>query len=93
MDPSWSEIKRIMRRHEDIFEGPRMQLREYTANFKNVDQMIKALFQRTKSFEKESQQTSALEHTIAMLLQRLDSLEQSTISLKLEKKRNEKSLN
>jgi hypothetical protein len=26
MDPLWSEIKRILRRHEDIFEGSRIQI-------------------------------------------------------------------
>jgi molecular chaperone GrpE (heat shock protein) len=76
MDPLWSEIKRILKIHEDIFEGSRVQLKEYAANFKNVDEMMKAIFQRIESFEKESQRTFSLEHTVAMLLQTLDSLEQ-----------------
>jgi hypothetical protein len=45
------------------------QLRDYAAKFNNVDQMIKA------AIEKERQCTTALEHTVAMLLQRIDSLE------------------
>jgi hypothetical protein len=52
-----------------------MQVKEYASNLKNVDRMIKALFQQIESFEKESQQTYDLEHTVVMISKRLDSLE------------------
>jgi predicted RNase H-like nuclease (RuvC/YqgF family) len=61
---------------EDIFKSSRVHIRDYTVKFNNVDQMINALFQRADSIEQESQQTTALEHTVSMLLQQIDSLEQ-----------------
>jgi D-hexose-6-phosphate mutarotase len=93
MDPSWSEIKKIMRRHEDIFEGSWMQIMDYAIKFNNVDQMINALFQRTDSLEKESQQITSLDHTITMLLQRIDSLEHECNQCRAREKRDNESMN
>jgi hypothetical protein len=75
MDPSWSENKRILRRHEDIFEGSRVQIREFSAKVNNLEHMVNALFHQMDLLEHKRQRTIVLEQTVAMLLQRLDSLE------------------
>ena len=50
--------------------------------------MIKALFQRIESFEKESQQTYDLEHTVVMISKRLDSLEHEYYHSKAKQEEN-----
>jgi hypothetical protein len=53
MDPSWSEIKRILRRHEDIFEGSRNQNGEFAVKFNNIEHMVNALFHIIDNLEQE----------------------------------------
>jgi len=65
-----------------------VQLNKYASNLKNVDQMIKALFQRIESFEKESQWTYNLEHTIFMISKILDSLEHEYYRSKAKEEEN-----
>lgn len=82
MEPSWSEIKRILRRLEDIVEGIRVQFNEISTKLNNLEQMVNALLQPIDSLELERQRTSALEQTIAVLLQRMDSLKQECNQLR-----------
>ena len=76
MEPSWSEIKHILRRHEDIFEGSKSQIGEFVVKFNNMEQMVIVLFHRTNSLDQERHRTFALEQKVAMLLQRMNRLEQ-----------------
>ena len=75
MDPSWSEIKFILCRHEDIVEGIIVQFREISTKVNNLEQVVNALLQRNDSLELERKHTNSLKQTVAVLLQRMDILE------------------
>jgi hypothetical protein len=75
MDPSWSEIKHILRRHEDIFEGSIIQIGEFATKFNNIEQMVNSLFHVTKTLEQERQRICALKKMVEILLQRMYTME------------------
>jgi hypothetical protein len=51
MDPSWSEIKCILRKHKYIFEGSMSQIGDFAIKFNNMEEMVIFLFHRTDSLD------------------------------------------
>lgn len=45
MDPSWSNIKHILRRHEDMAEGSRVNFNQVISKVSSIEQLIMTLLQ------------------------------------------------
>lgn len=45
MDPSWSDIKRILRRHKDMAEGSRVNFNQVISKVSGIEQLIMTLLQ------------------------------------------------
>jgi hypothetical protein len=51
MDPSWSDIKCILHRHEETIEGNSVDLRQVTGKVGTLDQIVASLLQRIELLE------------------------------------------
>jgi hypothetical protein len=76
MDPSWSDIKRILRRHEDMAEGSRLSYIQVDNKVNQVDtkvngheQIILELLQRVEDLEQERHETGDLKQVVGTLMQ------------------------
>jgi prophage DNA circulation protein len=76
MEPDWNEVKGILKRYEDIFECIRNQFGEFMGRFSNMENLVSVLFNRTESLGQERHKTFSLEQTMAILLQRMERMEQ-----------------
>jgi hypothetical protein len=86
MDPSGRDIKRILRRHEDILEGVRDQFKEHVVHFTHLNHSIQNLFHRIEIVERDSLRIIDLEHSIPILSQRVDLLEHELIHYRAREK-------
>jgi hypothetical protein len=76
MDPSWFDIKRILRRHADMAEGSRLSYTQVDNKVNQVDnklngheQIILALLHRVEDLEKEQHETSEPKQAVGKLMQ------------------------
>jgi hypothetical protein len=55
-DPSWSDIRCILCRHEETIEGSGVDLRQVMSKVGTLDQIVASLLQRIEFLEQECQQ-------------------------------------
>jgi hypothetical protein len=53
MDPSWSDIKHILRRHEDMVEGNKLNFSQLSRIVANQEQINVSLLQKIEMLEQE----------------------------------------
>jgi hypothetical protein len=79
MDPSWSDIKRILHKHEDMAEGSRLNFSQLSRTIVNQKRINVSLLKKIKKLEQEKvqerQRNSDLEQIVRNLSQRVDVLE------------------
>jgi hypothetical protein len=79
MDPSWTDIKTILRRHEDMAEGSRLSYIQVDSKVHQVDtkvngqeQKIVELLQRVEDLEQERHERGDLKQVVRTLLESLE---------------------
>jgi hypothetical protein len=76
MDPSCSDIKRILRRHEDMAEGSILSYIQVDSKVNQVDikvngheQIILVLLQQVEDLEQDKHETDDLKQVVGTLMQ------------------------